>query len=109
MSGVDLGVYRVCVTLTQGLRFTSDWQTGPHGPLDRPFPPAWKNEEELLETIAFYYLEGNGSCDCNKALELARAKGDESDPDRACGDTMPTMKIEVTAPDGRVLVIFEEQ
>jgi hypothetical protein len=46
--------------------------------------------------------EGNYSCDCNRALFFARAKGEEDPEDRPCGEEAYFVRI-TAADDGREL------
>ncbi len=49
----------------------------------------------------FWWTDGNGGCDCNRANFFARAGG-EPDPDEVCGETNYRV-IEFRLPDGRVV------
>jgi hypothetical protein len=51
-----------------------------------------------------YYIwdEGNYSCDCNRALFFARAKGEEDPENRPCGEEAYSVWI-TSADDGREL------
>lgn len=48
----------------------------------------WANvpPEEVREALRFHWTEGNYSCDCNRALLLARALGVDDPDDAPCGD-----------------------
>lgn len=49
----------------------------------------------------FWWSEGNMSCDCNRALEFARAGG-EPEPEVMCGDVLfDVLRFEL--PNGEVI------
>lgn len=51
-------------------------------------------EEEVLstETANFYWLDGNGACDCERLRRIAEAHG-RPDPNLPCG----TGRVDITA------------
>lgn len=57
--------------------------------------PHWCSRE-------FWWSEGNGGCDCNRALFFARAAGEPEDWERGCGDT--EYSVRMTLEDGRVVL-----
>ena len=116
MSGKDLGTYYVRVEFMDGRGFLAQWNTGQcfckgNGythPLDAyRIAPPWKDEATLFRAIEFIYTDGNFSCDCNKALFLARAAQEEEPEETKCGDTMPLRRLTAIRPDGSEVVIWE--
>lgn len=104
----DLGTWHVRVVLADGRGFIAKHNTGARytggtqdvSPLDaQRIPPPFASVDDVLETIEFMYTEGNYSCDCNKALTLARSQQKE-DPDVECGDTMQLRSLIAIAPNG---------
>jgi len=65
-------------------------------------------EAEILEAITFSWLDGNDSCDCNRAAYLASEVG-APDPDMRCGDTIELSALFATTPDGTVHVLFYKE
>lgn len=61
-----------------------------------------------IHSIVHYYTEGNGSCDCNKALDMSRDVGEPENWDYPCGDTMETVRIVVTLSDGNSMVVYDK-
>ena len=121
----DLGTYHLKVELMDGQGWIQEWETGARymkgsviastiisscHPLDASrIDPPYKDEQDLFESMCFMYLEGNYSCDCNKALHLARANREE-DPKYGfkCGSTIKLKRLTVIRPDGTEKVIWEQ-
>lgn len=55
-----------------------------------------------IAPCVFCWVEGNFSCDCNRAAFFF---GDENDPDRACGDDGFTLVRLVREDTGEVLAV----
>lgn len=115
MNGKDLGTYHLRVEFADGRGFIQTWHTGwrySHGSGDETkldadaISPTWGSERELFDTVVFMYTDGNYSCDCNKALFLARAH-QEAEPDNPCGDEMALRKLTAIRPDRSEVVLFE--
>lgn len=113
----DLGTYHLRVNLMDGSGWIEAWNTGwryMYGTesitrLDAPpIPPTFENEDDLFNTMVFAHTEGNASCDCNKALSLARAYQKE-EPDMPCGNRMKLIKLTAIRPDRSEEIIFEER
>lgn len=51
------------------------------------------------DMILWYWNEGNGACDCNRALEFYRKRG-KTDPNRTCGHTRISLLGIWRAADG---------
>jgi len=49
---------------------------------------------------AWYYSDGNGSCDCNRTLYFQRANKEEEYFDTECGDVK--FSIQIINQDGKV-------
>ena len=114
--GKDLGTYHVRVELKDGRGWIGNWNTGhryTHGTpsctkLDATLIlPPWNTEAELFASMVWMYTEGNYSCDCNKALFLARAYQQPEPKDTPCNDTMPVMRLTAIRPDASEVVIFD--
>lgn len=64
----------------------------------------WEENQNTGYTTAFWWQEGNGACDCNRAaFWLASDKGDEEVPhpvDLPCGDTRFSV-LYAELPNGR--------
>lgn len=60
--------------------------------------------EELPYFHAWYFSEGNGSCDCNRALYWGYAEGLSYDdiPERPCGNGAFRMKV-INPKNGHIL------
>ena len=111
----DLGTYHVRVELADGRGWIQEYNTGArytHGngqshPLNAyRMNPVWEDENGLISTIVFHFIENNGSCDCNKKICLAKAyQQDEYDDE--CGDTMPIKRLTLIRPDGSEKVLWE--
>lgn len=74
----------VAISLTIRLRRVSDG-------LERDVIERWysfvpEGRGDLVGSITFQWLEGNYSCDCNRALFFARAAGEPEPEDRPCTD-----------------------
>jgi hypothetical protein len=67
-----------------------------------------RNADGETRRFAFDYYgyytweEGNYSCDCNRALFFARAKGEEDPQNRPCGEEAYSVQI-IAADDSREL------
>ena len=113
----ELGTYHLRVELVDGRGWIEEWSTGARyergsgrvSPLDAwRIPPGWDNEVEIFEAMEFMSMEGNNSCDCNKALSLARAYQQEIPEDLPCGDTMKIKRLTAIRPDGSEQVLVDE-
>jgi hypothetical protein len=57
-------------------------------------------EEKYLDSLGFYYQEGNGSCDCNRKLMFGQAQGiNFSDEETPCSFTQYIVQVFV---DGKI-------
>jgi len=114
--GKDLGTYHLRVELEDGRGWIERWDTGhryTHGTPEQTkldatlITPTWDTEEDLLSGMVYIYTEGNYSCDCNKALFLARAHQQPEPDETPCGDTMPVKRLTAIRPDASEVVIFD--
>lgn len=105
----DLGTYYLRVELLDGRGWIQEWFTGgrytmgsrENSPLHaQRIEPGWENEQEVLESMLYMYLDGNFSCDCNKVLFLARAQQLPEPEHTSCGDTMELERLTAIRPDG---------
>lgn len=105
--GKDLGTYHVRVTLQDGRRFISKWETGArfsHGrghdsPVEASFiQPTWDDEGDLLAGVLYMFTQGNYSCDCNLESFYANATQAEA-KDFPCGRTLRARKLEILRPN----------
>lgn len=65
----------------------------------------WPSDSDCPE---FWWTEGNGGCDCNRALFFKAAGGeDNEDDDTPCGETLYTV-TKAILPDGREIRIDGE-
>ena len=112
----DLGTYHLRVELEDGRGWIETWNTGhcyTHGTPDHTkldatlIRPPWDTEDAILHAMAWQHSDGNSSCDCNKALSLARAYQQPEPEDTPCGDTMPVRRLTAIRPDASEVVIFD--
>lgn len=118
MNGKDLGTYHLRVEFVGGRGYIEEWSTGMRftdgngreSPLNATrIPPAWDSEEDLIRTMVYMYLEGNYSCDCNRARFLARANG-QDEPERVeCGETIVLQRLTLIRPDASEELIWEAE
>jgi hypothetical protein len=54
----------------------------------------------------FWWTDGNGACDCNRALDFARAGGESDDFDPPCGNEAFSV-LRAYFPDGTSLDVDE--
>lgn len=118
----DLGTYFLRIELEGGDGFIQEIKTGwrytdgsgSSSPLSaHRIPPTWKDEQDLIDTMLYLYLEGNYSCDCNKTIFLQDAhqiKRDSiMDASIKCGDIMEIMRITLITPDQKEKMIYKNQ
>ena len=55
-----------------------------------------------LDSLVFFWTEGNFGCDCNRQLEFERAGSEPEDDDPTCGDDRYEL-ISLELNDGREL------
>lgn len=113
----DLGTYHVRVELEDGRGWLQEWTTGwrytngYHGwfPLNgQPIGPTWEDDADVLHAIEYLFMEGNYSCDCNRALFLEYAQQkDGEDVDHPCGDTIMLKRLTAIRPDRSEVVLFD--
>jgi len=107
--GKDLGTYHVRVILKDGRGFIMKWNTGgryTHGshschPLHAQWiTPTYENEEDLVEGVAYMFLEGNFNCAENIEDFLADAHQVDR-PNNGCHDCSDAKftSITVIRPD----------
>lgn len=104
--GKDLGSYFIKVELENERGFISKIDTG-HGftkgsfdcsPIDAsPITPTWTNEEELIDSMLYMWLEGNSSCDCNVRLMVSMAYQEEKGS-FCCGENLTIKKLPFIKP-----------
>lgn len=109
----DLGTYFVKIVFEDGDGFIYEWNTGARfvgggtetiSPLESThIKPSWENEDDLIRTIEYQFLEGNYSCDCNKRAFLDQAHQRE-DKDYECGDVLSIKEMTIITPDGREIL-----
>lgn len=114
--GKDLGTYWLRVEFEDGRGYLEKWETGHrymHGtdswkPLDGVLiKSTWTDEQDIFSAMEYQYTDGNYSCDCNKAMFLARAYQQEEPEDPPCGDTMTLSRLTAIRPDGSERVLWE--
>jgi hypothetical protein len=112
----DLGTYHLRVELESGEGWIETVHTGWRYCDGTPdvthlqalaIPPTWDNEADMFSTVVYGHLEGNYSCDCNKAISLARAHQREVPEDPPCGDTMILRRLTAIRPDRTEVVLWE--
>jgi len=105
----DLGTYWLRVEFLDGRGYLQKWETGRRytkgteslKPLDATvIEPIWGSEDDLFQTMIHSYMDGNYSCDCNKALFLARAYQQNGTLNIPCGATMELKRLTSIRPDG---------
>jgi len=109
----DLGTYWVRVEFEDGRGFYSRWDTSARyitggtqdeAPLSATrVQPVWESDEDVTSCIYFWWVDGNGSCDCNRTLYWLRANNESPDIDDArvaCGDTITLKRLTAIRPDG---------
>lgn len=75
--------------------------------LDSTFrDPPYKDEEDLISNVVWYFTEGNQGCDCNHGWSIARAEGRE-DPDLPCGETLKISQLILVCPNREEKIIYE--
>lgn len=70
---------------------------------ESPWIPA---DEHGLGSV-WWWTEGNGGCDCNRALFFARAAGEELETDPICGEERYRIPF-ITLPDGTRISVDDE-
>lgn len=114
--GKDLGTYWLRVEFEDGRGYLEKWETGrryTHGteswkPLDGVLIEApWGDEQEIFSAMEYQYLDGNYSCDCNKAMFLARAYQQDEPDDPPCGDEITLKRLTAIRPDGSEQLLLE--
>ena len=118
--GRDLGTYHVRVELSNGRGFISKWATGLRfcrgsngfSPIDAErIVPAWEDAQDLMDSIVFYYVDGNGGCNLSLFLQDAYPSEDIEDDDD-CSLTVAAMTIidpsgqEIPIPPDRLVSMF---
>lgn len=115
--GKDLGTYFLRVELMDGRGWIQTWTTGwrytngtaNESPLDATaIPPTWDDDDGVLETMQYMFLDGNYACDCNRSLFWERSQQKE-ETDHPCGETMELKLLTAIRPDRTEVVIFERK
>ncbi len=113
----DLGTYYLRVEFKDGTGYIEQWFTGirlTNGrgawfPLSASLIPAtWRDENELFSSMLYQYENGNYSCDCNKAMFLARANQQTEQDSYPCGDAMEIKRLTAIRPDATEQVLFDD-
>jgi hypothetical protein len=119
--GKDLGTYHVRVELSNGRGFISKWSTGlgfcrgsnGFSPIDaeRIVPP-WEDSQDVIDSIVFYYVDGNGGCNLSLFLQDAYPSEDIEDDDDDGNLTVTALTIidpagvETPIPPDRLISMF---
>jgi len=112
----DLGTYHLKVELVDGRGWIETWNTGwrytqgtdGYRPLDAtPIPPTYEDEKAIFFNMMWMYIDGNYSCDCNKALFLAYSQQQDPPWNTPCGDTMTLKRLTAIRPDRTEKVLYE--
>jgi len=112
----DLGTYHVKVELKNACGYIHTWGTGRRFtegnggvyPLTADaIEPPYESEEALKAAIIYLYVEGNYSCDCNRALFSAEANGGELPEDFPCGEEIKLARLTLIKPDGSEEVLLD--
>ena len=65
-----------------------------------------KDEQSLIDRELFWWLEGNGSCDCNRIL-FSNRENNLPEVDTTCGDTIELVSITLIRPDTTEKIIYQ--
>ena len=116
----DLGTYYARVELKDGRGWIQKWNTGARylggsedcHPLNAVYnPPSFEDDDEVTQAMYHNYLDGNGSCNCNKWAAMNRVYSYNKVPlsEAKCGDTMPLLRLTAIRPDGSEVVLYEDK
>lgn len=114
----DLGTYHLRVEFADGRGFIDKWHTGTWyiggtgnaSPLSAErIPPGWDDEDSLFGAMLYQYTEGNYSCDCNRALFLARAHQQPEPENVPCGETIELARLTAIRPDGTEDLLYSAE
>lgn len=110
---MDLGIYKLKITLADGTLYENDYDASWRMISGRWTTP-FDSERELIYQLWWIYTEGNWSCDCNLAADKDKALGlfngfwdEEKDCKKyPCGESLLAKSLVAVRPDGSELQII---